>query len=202
MRGETGRETSPVNTLLLKQEGLQLAEAFLKIASFLENWYFRENSAARTLPSIHEKSSGPILNAITHPPSGGNPDFVEFGIAARLLSIEIRFLCPAVGKNGLLVATLRSEGAPIEPWAVCACRCRLTGCVLSKWGGLDVLLVSPGAVQNSLASLHFPTISSPIPLYNSKLPENNSKLQKKLDMQDVCHSRSCTLCKGKLYKGI
>jgi hypothetical protein len=37
MRGETGRETSPVNTLLLKQEGLQLAEAFLKIASFLEN---------------------------------------------------------------------------------------------------------------------------------------------------------------------
>ena len=201
MRGETGRETSPVNTLLLKQEGLQLAEAFLKIASFLENWYFRENSAARTLPSIHGKSSGPILNAITHPPSGGNPDFVEFGIAARhrLLSIEIRFLCPAVGKNGLLVATLRSEGAPIEPWAVCACRCRLTRCVLSNWGGLGVTGIS----RNVRFKIHWlpytSLLSLRLYLYIIQSCQKTIPIfKRKLHMQDVCHGRSCTLCKGKL----
>ena len=45
MRGETGRETSPVNTLLLKQEGLQLAEPSfrdLQVESFANNFLSRD----------------------------------------------------------------------------------------------------------------------------------------------------------------
>lgn len=59
---------------------------------------------------------------------------------------------------------------PLSPHRVRAQQLRRFGCY---W------YLQECAVQNSLASIHFPTISSPIPLYNSKLPENNSNLQKK-----------------------